>query len=78
MLPDIALEALRYFDRTTLEGLQLHSRYLRDFVNRHARSHPLRKIRSVTVSAYNLSLIVSVKCRSFFSHQFTHNARFRT
>lgn len=51
MLSDIALEALRYFDRVALESLQMHSRYLRDLVNRHARVLPLRHIHSV-VSAF--------------------------
>lgn len=50
MLAKIALEAFCYFDRTTLEKLQWHSRYLRDLVNRHARSLPLRYTHNVLVS----------------------------
>lgn len=49
MLHEIALEAVRYFDRPTLEGLQMHSRYLRDMVNRHASTLPLRYIHDVWV-----------------------------
>lgn len=56
MLPDIALEALRFFDRTALEKLQLHSQYLRNFVNSHARSLPLWYIHSVGVSASHVNL----------------------
>lgn len=51
MLPDIALEALRYFDRAALERLQMYSRHLRDLVDRHARSLPLRPIDEIAVSA---------------------------
>lgn len=50
MLPEISLEALRYLDRTALEGLQMHSRYLRDVVDRHARTFPLRHIHDVNVN----------------------------
>lgn len=49
MLPEIELEALHFFDRTALEGLQIHSRYLRSLVNRHARTLPLRCIHEVWV-----------------------------
>ncbi|KAH7707705.1 hypothetical protein AAVH_25061 [Aphelenchoides avenae] len=49
MLHEIALEAVRYFDRPTLEGLQMHSRYLRDMVNRHASTLPLRYIHDVWI-----------------------------
>lgn len=54
MLANIALEALRFFDRTALEGLQMHSRYLRDLVDGNARSLPLRYIQEVYVSAPNI------------------------
>ncbi|KAH7712431.1 hypothetical protein AAVH_20235, partial [Aphelenchoides avenae] len=47
MLAEVALEAFRYFDRTTLEELLIHSRYLRDFVNRHSQTLPLRYISDV-------------------------------
>ncbi|KAH7712426.1 hypothetical protein AAVH_20230 [Aphelenchoides avenae] len=49
MLPEIALEAFRYFDRSSLEGLQMHSRYLRDLVNHNARTLPLRYIYEVEI-----------------------------
>lgn len=51
MLTEIALEALRYFGRATLEGLQMHSRHLRDLVDRNARTLALRYIQEVVVSA---------------------------
>lgn len=51
MLAEIELEALRYLGRTALEGLQMHSRYLRDLVNRQAPSLPRRYIHEVDVSA---------------------------
>lgn len=52
MLAEVALEALRFFDRAKhgREGLQIHSRYLRDLVNRHTRALPLRQIYSASVS----------------------------
>lgn len=49
MLSEIELDILRYLTREVLEGLQMHSRYLRDRVNRNARSLPLRFIHSVDV-----------------------------
>ncbi|KAH7702489.1 hypothetical protein AAVH_30352, partial [Aphelenchoides avenae] len=49
MQPEITLEVLRYCDRTSLEGLQMHSRYLRDVVNRHACTLPLRYIYEVRI-----------------------------
>ncbi|KAH7714033.1 hypothetical protein AAVH_18606 [Aphelenchoides avenae] len=50
MLHEVALEALRYFDRKSLEGLQMHSRYLRDIVNRNSRTLPLRQIKEVRIA----------------------------
>lgn len=50
MLTEITLEALRYFNPTALEALQMNSRYLRDLIDRNARSLPLRFINKVTVS----------------------------
>lgn len=58
MLPEIALEALHFLDRTSLEELQMQSRYLRDTVDRHASSLPLRPIYRVEVSAYSVYIIV--------------------
>lgn len=55
MLSDIELDILHYLERTALEGLQMHGRYLRDLVNRHARSLPLRYIHEFDVSATTLS-----------------------
>lgn len=65
MLPDVALEALRYFDRLALEGLQMQSRYLRDLVSRHARTLPLRDIHDVEVSAFRTSLMAPKRRQSF-------------
>lgn len=56
MLPEMALEALRYFDRPTLEGLQMLSRYLRDLVDRHARSLALRYTHDVELSTSSVYL----------------------
>lgn len=50
MLSEMELDILRYFNRGVLEGLQMHSRYLWDLVNRHARSLALWHIHSVEVS----------------------------
>lgn len=50
MLPEIERDVLRFLDRVALEGLQMHSRYLRNVVNRHARTLPLRRIHNVEVS----------------------------
>lgn len=58
MLPEIELDALRCLERTALEGLQVHSRYLRDFVNCNARTLPLRGFHKVDVSASSFSAIV--------------------
>ncbi|KAH7707700.1 hypothetical protein AAVH_25055 [Aphelenchoides avenae] len=49
MIPEVELEALRCFNRAELEGLQMHSRYLRDLVDRHARTLPLRCLYEVDV-----------------------------
>lgn len=51
MLPEILVEALSYFDRTFLEGLQMYSRYLRDLVNVHEGTLPLRYFYEADVSA---------------------------
>lgn len=56
MLPEIELDILQCFDRSSLETLQMHSRYLRDTVNRHARSLPLRYIQEVCVSVSGVCL----------------------
>lgn len=53
MLAEISLEALRYLDRTALEGLQIQD--LRDLVNRHVRTFPLRHIQEVEVSASSIT-----------------------
>lgn len=55
MLPEIELDVLQFLDRSALEGLQMHSRYLRDLVLRHAPTLPLRYIASVDVSVYLLA-----------------------
>lgn len=51
MLSEIKREVFHCFDRDSLERLQMHSRYLRDFVSRHAHTLPLRYIRDVYVGA---------------------------
>ncbi|KAH7714452.1 hypothetical protein AAVH_18178 [Aphelenchoides avenae] len=50
LIPELELQALRFFNRTELEGLQMHSRYLRNLVTKHARTLPLRRIQSVEIS----------------------------
>lgn len=55
MLNDVAIEALRFLDRTALDEFQIGSRYLRDFVNRHAYSLAIRYIPHVEVSAFSVS-----------------------
>ncbi|KAH7696265.1 hypothetical protein AAVH_36666 [Aphelenchoides avenae] len=47
MLPEIELDVLHFLDRTTLEGLQIHSRYLRNLISRHVGTLPLRYIDQV-------------------------------
>lgn len=64
MLAEIELEALRYFDRTTLDGLRMHSRYLREVVDRHARTLPLRYIHEVEVSTFYYKFL---KAECFYS-----------
>ncbi|KAH7714473.1 hypothetical protein AAVH_18199 [Aphelenchoides avenae] len=51
LIPELELQALRFFNRTELEGLQMHSRYLRNLVTKHARTLPLRRIQSVEMSS---------------------------
>lgn len=51
MLAEMELDVLHFFDRDALEGLQMHSRYLRDLINRHTGTLPLRHIYRVMVSA---------------------------
>lgn len=51
MLPDVEFEALCCLDRPTLEGLQIHSRHLRNLVNHHHHRFPLRYIEEVMVRA---------------------------
>lgn len=53
MLAEIAVDALGHFDRATLEGMQMHSRYLRDLIGRHAGTLPLRCIHHVEASVPN-------------------------
>lgn len=71
MLAETALEALRYFDREELEGFQMHSRNLRDIVNRHAQTLLLRYIHAVKVSppsvrhALTFFLGVGAVCRTY-------------
>ncbi|KAH7694712.1 hypothetical protein AAVH_38237, partial [Aphelenchoides avenae] len=50
MLHEIVLEALYYFDRTALEVLQMHSRYLRNLVNSNARTLSIRYIHEVNIT----------------------------
>lgn len=50
MLAEVELNVLRWLDRTTLEELQIHSRFLRDLVDRYADSFPLRYIHEIKVS----------------------------
>lgn len=49
LIPELELQALRFFNRTELEGLQIHSRYLRDLVERNTQSLALRYIHEVRV-----------------------------
>lgn len=58
MLPEVEREALHYFNRAALEGMQIHSRYLRDVVNRDARTLPLRYFHHVKASASNANVMV--------------------
>ena len=50
MLTETSLEVLRFFSRHELEGLQMHSRYLRNLVDGSRETLPLRCISKVTVS----------------------------
>lgn len=50
MLAEIVLEALQFFGRADLEGLQMHSRYLRDLVDHNRRTLPLRYVYDVNVN----------------------------
>lgn len=43
-------DVLRYFSRAELEGLQMHSCFLRDLVDRNVNKLPLRPIYSFGVS----------------------------
>lgn len=54
MLREIELDALHFCDRTSLERLQIYSRYLRNLVDGQAHSLPLRYIHEITVSAYSV------------------------
>lgn len=42
---DVMYEVLRFFTRDGLEGMQLLSRILRDFVNKNSEALPLRYIK---------------------------------
>lgn len=57
MLSEIELDVFHFFDRTTLEGLQIHSRYLRDLIYRQARAFSVRYIHEVDVSASSFHLL---------------------
>lgn len=48
---DIKLDVLYWLDRAALEGLQMHSRHLRNLVDRHAGSLPRRYFHEVEVCA---------------------------
>lgn len=61
MLAEIALETLRFFDRAALEGLQMHSRYLRNLVSLRARTLPLRFVNDVVVITSRIYLKVKEK-----------------
>ncbi|KAH7714474.1 hypothetical protein AAVH_18200 [Aphelenchoides avenae] len=50
LIPELELQALRFFNRDELEGLQMHSRYLRNLVNIHSQKLPLRHIHKVEIS----------------------------
>lgn len=50
MIPEVELQALRFFTRAELEGPQMHARHMRDVVNGHAKTLPLRHIHRVDVS----------------------------
>lgn len=50
MLTESALEVLRFLSRLELESLQVHSRHLRNLVDRCADDLPLRCISHVGVS----------------------------
>lgn len=49
LIPELELQALRFFNRDELEGLQMHSRYLRNLVDSHAKTLPLRRIHELCV-----------------------------
>ncbi|KAH7714457.1 hypothetical protein AAVH_18183 [Aphelenchoides avenae] len=50
MIPEVELQALRFFTRAELEGPQMHARHMRDVVNGHAKTLPLRHIHRVDIS----------------------------
>lgn len=50
MLTETAFEILRYFSRHELEGMQMHSRFLRDFVDLNVDQLPLRSIYKISTS----------------------------
>lgn len=50
MLTETAFEVLSYFNRAELEGLQMHSRFLRDIMDCNVNKLPLRPVFSVEVS----------------------------
>lgn len=50
MLAETVFDILRYFSRHELEGLQMHSRFLRDFVGRNVDQLPLRAIYKISTS----------------------------
>ncbi|KAH7714460.1 hypothetical protein AAVH_18186 [Aphelenchoides avenae] len=54
LIPELELQALRFFNRDELEGLQMHSRYLRNLVDSHAKTLPLRRIHELCVGAKQL------------------------
>lgn len=50
MVREVEVSVLQCLDRMSLEGLQIHSSYLRDLVNSDAHNLALRYIHRVVVS----------------------------
>lgn len=53
MMTETAFEILHYFSRSELEGMQMHSRFLRDFVDRNVDQLPLRPIYKISASVWS-------------------------
>lgn len=64
MLPEIELDALHCLDGMTLDGLQMHSRYLRDIVDHHGPYLPVGDVLGERVSREG-GVRDAVRARSF-------------